>query len=57
MGKHGDFRISAFQVVGAWRILQFNRKTEKYFKAYMVWGTLSQNYKRLYGSLTMFQES
>ena len=23
MGKHSDFRISAFQVVDAWRILQF----------------------------------
>ena len=23
----------------------------------MVWGMLSQNYRRLYGSLTMFQES
>ena len=30
MGKHSDFRISSFQVVDAWRILQFNRKTEKY---------------------------
>ena len=32
MGKHSDFRINSFQVVDAWRILQFNRKTEKYFK-------------------------
>ena len=32
MGKHSDFRISSLQVVDAWRILQFNRKTEKYFK-------------------------
>ena len=30
--KHSDFRISSFQVVDAWRISQFNRKTEKYFK-------------------------
>ena len=27
MGKHSDFRISAFQVVDARRILQFKRKT------------------------------
>ena len=26
--KHSDFRISSFQVVDAWRILQFKRKTE-----------------------------
>ena len=26
MGKHSDFRISSFQVVHAWRFLQFNRK-------------------------------
>ena len=32
MGKHSDFRISSFQVEGAWRILQFNRKTQKYLK-------------------------
>ena len=32
MGKHSDFRINSFQVVDVWRILQFNRKTEKYFK-------------------------
>ena len=31
MGKHSDFRISSFQVVDAWRILQFNRKNETYF--------------------------
>ena len=35
MGKHSDFRISSFQVVDAWRILQFNRKTEKYFKEFI----------------------
>ena len=29
MGKHSDFRISSFQVLDAWRILQFKRKTEK----------------------------
>ena len=58
MGKHSDFRISSFQVVDAWRILQFNRKTENYFKEFIwFWGTMSQNYRRLYGSLTMFQES
>ena len=28
MGKHSDFRISSFQVVDAWRILLFKRKTE-----------------------------
>ena len=27
MGKHSDFRISAFQVVDARQILQFKRKT------------------------------
>ena len=32
MGKRRDFRISSFQVLDAWRILQFNRKTEKYFQ-------------------------
>ena len=31
MGKHGDFRISSFQVVDAWWILQFNKKNETYF--------------------------
>ena len=35
MGKHSDFRISSFQVEDAWWILQFNRKTEKYFKEFM----------------------
>ena len=30
MGKHSDFRISSFQVVDAWRILQFKRKTENF---------------------------
>ena len=46
MGKHSDFRISSFRVVDAWRILQFNRKTEKYIKEF-IWfgGTLSQNYR------------
>ena len=29
-GKHSDFRISSFQVVDAWRILQFKRKTENF---------------------------
>ena len=32
MSKHSNFRISFLQVVDAWRILQFDRKTEKYFK-------------------------
>ena len=27
MGKHSDFRISSSQVVDAWRILQFQRKS------------------------------
>ena len=35
MGKHSDFRISSFQVEDAWRILQINRKTEKYFTEFM----------------------
>ena len=35
MGKHSDFRISSFEVVDAWRILQFNTKTEKYFKEFI----------------------
>ena len=30
-GEHSDFRISSFQVVDAWRILQFKRKTEKLY--------------------------
>ena len=30
MGKNSDFRISSFQVVDAWRILQLKRKTEKF---------------------------
>ena len=30
MGKHSDFRISSFQVVDAWRILQFKRKIENF---------------------------
>ena len=34
-GKHSDFRISSFQVVDVWRILQFNGKTEKYFKEFI----------------------
>ena len=34
MGKHSGFRISSLQVVDEWRILQFNRKTEKYFKEF-----------------------
>ena len=34
MSKHSDFRISSFQVADAWKILQFNRKTEKYFKEF-----------------------
>ena len=38
MDKHSDFRISSFRVVDAWPILQFNRKTEKYFKEFMVLG-------------------
>ena len=33
MGKHSDFRISAFQVVDEWRILQFNRKTDNILKS------------------------
>ena len=58
MAKHSDFRISSLLVVDALRILQFNRKTEKYRKEFIrFWGTLSQNYRRLYRSLTMCQES
>ena len=30
MDNHSDFRISSFQVVDAWRILQFKRKTETF---------------------------
>ena len=53
-----DFRIGSLQVVDARRILQINRKTEKYFKEFIwFWETLSQNYRRFYGSLTMFRES
>ena len=58
MGKNSDFRISSFQVVDAWRILQFKRKNWKNFEEFKCFGgTLSQNYRRLYGSLNMFQES
>ena len=35
MCKHSDFLISSFQVVDAWHILQWNRKTEKYFKEFI----------------------
>ena len=57
MGKHSNFQISSFQVVDVWRILQFNRKNEKYFKEFIwFWGTLSQNYRRLCGSLIMFKK-
>ena len=35
MGKHSDFRISSFQVEDSWRILQSNRKTEKYFDEFI----------------------
>ena len=38
MGKHSDFLLSSFQVVEAWRILQFKRKTEKFWRVYMVLG-------------------
>ena len=54
MGKHSDFRISSIQVVNARRILQLNRKTEKYFKVF-IWlgGMLLQNYGRLYSHQTL----
>ena len=35
MGKHSAFRIRSFQAVDPWQILQFNRKTEKYFKEFI----------------------
>ena len=35
MGKLSHFRISSFQVVDAWRILHFNRKTEKHFQEFI----------------------
>ena len=38
MGKHSNFRISSFQVVDARRILQFQRKTEKFQRVFMVFG-------------------
>ena len=57
MGKHSNFQISSFQVVDVWRILQFNRKNEKYLKEFIwFWGTLSQNYRCLCGSLVMFKK-
>ena len=57
MGKHSNFQIISLQVVDVWRILQFNRKNEKYFKEFIwFWGTLSQNYRRLCGSLIMFKK-
>ena len=43
MDKHSDFRISSFRVWPKKEFIWF-------------WGTLSQNYRRLGGSLTMFQE-
>ena len=36
MGKHSNFQISSLQVVDVWWILQFNRKTEKYFKEFII---------------------
>ena len=36
MSKHSDFLISSFQVIDAWRILQFKRKTEKVLRVYVV---------------------
>ena len=60
MGKHSSVRISSFQVVDAWRILQFGRKIDKYFKnrVYMVLGdAVTKLERRLCESLTMFQES
>ena len=47
MGKHSDFRISSFQVVDGCRILQFNRKTEKYFKEF-IWFWVS-TYRLIFG--------
>ena len=32
MGKHSDSPVSSFQVVDAWHILQFKRKTETFLK-------------------------
>ena len=33
MGKHSDFRISPFQVVDVWQILQFNEKMKSMLKS------------------------
>ena len=53
---HSDFRISSFQVENAWRILQFNRKTEKYFKEFLrFWGdavTKLQTFVRIFNHVT-----
>ena len=35
IGRHSNVRISSLRVVDAWRILQINRKTEKYFKEFL----------------------
>ena len=45
MGKHSDFRISSFQVVYAWRILQFNWKNEIYLKGFIWFFPLQKKVK------------
>ena len=53
-GKHSDFRISSFQEVDAWRILQLEKlKNCKEF----IWFWDAVTLYRRYGSLTMFRES
>ena len=48
MGKHSDFRISSFQVVDVRRILQFNRRIEKYFKEFIwFWRTMKKTRRTL----------
>ena len=47
MGKHSDFRISSFQVVYAWRILQFNWKNEIYLKGFIWFFRLHEEFRMI----------
>ena len=47
VGKHSDFRISSFQVVYAWRILQFNWKNEIYLKGFTWFFRLHEEFRMI----------
>ena len=47
MGKHSDFRISSFQVVSAWRILQFNWKNEIYLEGFIWFFRLHEEFRMI----------